>query len=406
MPIAHCRYGDFSIPNESDLIFDAMRMYGEWAQQEIEILSRIIRPGAVVVDAGAFIGTHTRAFSEMIGDKGRVYAFEPNPTSYSLLLENTKLARFPNITTYKTALDHKRSTGILVPEQSENNLGATCLSYNFDDSNATRIFMRRLDDFNFERIDFIKADIEGMEYSMLLGAEKIILRDRPVIFLEANDLHASYPILGWAIAMEYVLLGVLTEAFNSSNFNGVLENVFGNALECGLLLGHKDEMPELQAALVGLDVCHIDSIDGLSVLLRCKPQYLDETLERKLVPESLVRKAKSKAEEQACSNFEKLQVQLSAMEEAKARAEWFAHSHSAEIVQLQARYAAMEEAKVKAEELAHSHSAELVKLQAKYAVMEEAKAVVENELGVVKSSRGYKLLSALKLAPANNAKDV
>jgi FkbM family methyltransferase len=422
MPITHCRYGDFSIPDHSDLIFDALRLYGEWAQQELDLLSRLIHPGAVVIDAGAFIGTHTRAFSKMIGDKGRVHAFEPNPASYALLLENTKLAHYPNITTYQTALDERQSTGILRSDLSEGNLGGTSLSGSAMDPDGVEICTRRLDDFEFGKIDFIKADIEGMEYSMLLGAEEKIMRDRPVIFLEANDLQASHLIPGWAKTMGYVVLGVLSDAFSNANFNEIAENMFGDAVECGLLLVHENELAERQAALAGMGCHFIDTVDSLAILLRCKPQYLDDALERKLVAKSLAaeakaldidwkeefikklqrtEQAKSEAEEFAHSHLAsvvQLQGQLTVTEEAKARAEELAHSHMAEVLKLQAQLTATEEAKARAEELAHSHMAEVSKLQAQLTATEETKARVD-EAEAVRSSKAYKLLAALKLTP-------
>jgi FkbM family methyltransferase len=431
MSIAHCRYGDFSIPDQSDLIFDALRLYGEWAQKEIDLLSRLIKPGAVIIDAGAFIGTHARAFSEMIGEKGRVHAFEPNPASYALLLENSQLAEYSNISTYQTALDEKQSNGNLRMDSSDENLGGTVLSGNDFDSSGIEICMRRLDNFDFGKVDFIKADIEGMEHSMLLGAIETVKRDRPVIFLEVNDLQASLPILGWARNMDYVVLGVLSEAYNNSNFNGVAKNVFDDAVECGLLLIDKGQLPEHQASLIGLDYHVIDTADNLAIFLRCKPQYLNDAMERGLISKSLgaefnslyfrgsegaqlrtrlaatekamafaeslaldrhdelkvlskqlerTEKAKNKAEKLAHSNSSegmRLQAQLAATEEAKSRAEVLAHSRSSEVIRLQAQLAATEEAKTSAEVLAHSHSSEVIRLQAQLAATEEAKSSAE-----------------------------
>ena len=44
--------------------------------------------------------------------------------------------------------------------------------------------VRRLDDFGFENVRFIKADVEGSEREVLDGARATIMRDRPVILLE------------------------------------------------------------------------------------------------------------------------------------------------------------------------------------------------------------------------------
>jgi len=402
MSIVPCRYGDFSIPSDSDLIFDAMRLYGEWAQQEIDLLSRIIQTGWIVVDAGAFIGTHTRAFSSMVGDTGRVHAFEPNPASYSILLDNTKLSVNNNITTHMVALDAQQGTKSLIANQAKKNTGGTSLSSNKTQSSGSIISSRRLDDFNFEKVDFIKADVEGMEYSILLGAEKLIARDRPVLFLEVNELEASAPILSWAKTADYVVLGILTKAFNSSNFNESGENTFGSAMECGVLMVHEENFLHIEDSLTGLDFHLINTLDSLSVLLRCKPQYLSEAFLHNLMPISLARKT----EESLITLQVELTNSLQRTEQAKLEAEKIAHSYLAEVLKLQAQLVATEE-------IAHSHFADVLKLQTQLIATEEAKFTAEKwahahsaevvrlqaQKTKVESSVGYKLLAAARLTP-------
>src|SRR5512142_509145 len=113
MSIVSCRYGDFAMPDRNDLVLNAMRKYGEWGQLEIDALAQFIRTGDRVVDAGAFIGTHTRAFSQMVGSEGMVYAFEPNPETYEYLSENIKLAPHSNIEAYQVALGDQAALGAL-----------------------------------------------------------------------------------------------------------------------------------------------------------------------------------------------------------------------------------------------------------------------------------------------------
>ena len=44
--------------------------------------------------------------------------------------------------------------------------------------------MYRLDDYGFEDVDFIKIDVEGYEYFVLQGAEKTLLKWKPVMVVE------------------------------------------------------------------------------------------------------------------------------------------------------------------------------------------------------------------------------
>jgi len=84
------RYGNILTPQENDLIAKSIQIYGEWAQNEIDTLNFFIREGDSILDVGAFIGTHSLAFSNLTGKNGRVYAFEPNPSSFEYLKKNTE----------------------------------------------------------------------------------------------------------------------------------------------------------------------------------------------------------------------------------------------------------------------------------------------------------------------------
>ena len=45
----------------------------------------------------------------------------------------------------------------------------------------------KLDDFEFEDIDFIKIDVEGFEKKVIQGAFKTILKYNPLLVIEQND---------------------------------------------------------------------------------------------------------------------------------------------------------------------------------------------------------------------------
>lgn len=62
MSIVDTRYGKFNVIDNDTVISHSVRVYGEWAQKEIDFLAHFIKPGYFVIDAGAFIGTHSVAF--------------------------------------------------------------------------------------------------------------------------------------------------------------------------------------------------------------------------------------------------------------------------------------------------------------------------------------------------------
>ena len=283
MTLIKTRYGDLNVIEQDNVISKSLRMYGEWAQCEIELLRHFIKQGTVVVDVGAFIGTHARAFSMFVGPSGAVVAFEPRAISHSILVGNAKLSPIANIRVVNLALG---STGGSISVKSQDlqvddNFGASAISsVDRKESSVEVIGIATLDEFDLERVSFMKIDVEGMEHKVLLGARRTVDRCRPVIFAETNSLEASAPLLQWARESGYTAYGVLSPAYNAANFNAGVDNIFGNSQEAGLLLIPQCANGELESVARGLNLAMVSTIDDLALLLLHKPQYPHEVLEQ------------------------------------------------------------------------------------------------------------------------------
>ena len=72
-------------------------------EKEFAIVDRLISPGDWVLDIGANIGQYTKRFSELVGDSGRVIAFEPVPDTFELLTANAQRFRQKNVTLFNAA---------------------------------------------------------------------------------------------------------------------------------------------------------------------------------------------------------------------------------------------------------------------------------------------------------------
>ena len=88
-----CRHGLMLYFNTDLYVGDSITKYGEWAEVETELFSKLVQPGMTVVEAGANIGTHTLALANMVGPAGRVYAFEPQRRIFQLLLCQRRFER-------------------------------------------------------------------------------------------------------------------------------------------------------------------------------------------------------------------------------------------------------------------------------------------------------------------------
>jgi FkbM family methyltransferase len=148
-------------------------------QNSLPDILPLIKPGDVVIDAGAFIGDHTIAYSKAVGDKGKVYAFEPNPLAVECAVHN--LRGHDNVLIVEKALGDKRGWSPL----SGNN-GNAAGAYLGDHQAIKEVQIECLDHYNIPKVDFIKWDIEGCEVKALIGAEQTIRRCHPIMVMEVN----------------------------------------------------------------------------------------------------------------------------------------------------------------------------------------------------------------------------
>ncbi|MCX4028850.1 FkbM family methyltransferase [Endozoicomonas sp. SM1973] len=272
---SNTKYGEFYIIENDSIISQSIKMYGEWAENEICILKRFIKKNSIVFDVGAFIGTHSRAFSHLAAN-GKVFSFEPRQELFNILSKNIEVAPLSNIEAFNIGVGNKNSI-ISVPKLSlvENeNFGGLPLLNCIDTTNVQEVEVYALDKLNFKNVDFIKIDVEGMEIDVLFGAEKLIENNEPVIFLEVNSLNNSRQVLEWASQREYDIYGVIADAYNKLNFKNNQENIFLNASEAGLLLLKNNITDEYCVK----DLVKISCLDDVALLLMHKPQYPYEVL--------------------------------------------------------------------------------------------------------------------------------
>jgi len=160
-------------------------------EPEFSMLSTVVAPGDWVVDVGANVGFYTKRLAELVGPEGRVLAFEPVPESFMLLTSNLETCRLTNVTLFNAAVSETTGVmGMSIPEYSdirERNYYQAHLTAPAD--SELRILTISLDSIQIPtRVRLIKIDAEGHEYSVLKGMQKILLRDRPILIVEAPHI--------------------------------------------------------------------------------------------------------------------------------------------------------------------------------------------------------------------------
>lgn len=162
-------------------------------------LEGLCRPGSTVLDIGANVGAHTLRIARIVGQSGKVYAFEPTDCAFGKLIRNISLNGFGNIVPLQIAL-------------SDRNLSKQSIWFRSSWPTKGRQVERksvvdfvRLDDWseghNLSRVDMIKLDVDGNEYPVIMGARSLLSRHRPLILMEvwgpnfADPLRNPYDLL-------------------------------------------------------------------------------------------------------------------------------------------------------------------------------------------------------------------
>jgi FkbM family methyltransferase len=145
-----------------------------------------IKQGDTCLDIGANIGHHTMIMSKAAGELGKVIAFEPIPKIREQLNTSLSLNKVMNVEVLPFALSNTEGESTL-HINPENVAGSSFV--NEENTEGIKVAVRTLDSFNYERVNFIKIDVEGFEYSVLLGALQTIKRHRPVILFEYSPLY-------------------------------------------------------------------------------------------------------------------------------------------------------------------------------------------------------------------------
>jgi FkbM family methyltransferase len=145
---------------------------------ETDLVAREIQKGDVVIDIGANIGYYTLLFARLVGETGKVIAFEPDPDNFRLLKKNVLANGYGNVILIQKAVAH--ITGPLRLFVCGMNKGDHRVYDSHDGRASIEIDATTLDDALAAypgRVDFIKMDIQGSEPGALLGMHRTLARN-------------------------------------------------------------------------------------------------------------------------------------------------------------------------------------------------------------------------------------
>lgn len=227
--LVNARHGAM-LANRCDVyIGEALLEYGEYCELETQFLQQWIdRPGTVV-EVGANVGSQTVALAKAAMAVGAdVIAFEPQPFVFQNLCANLALNAVENVTAWPFAC--AMQAGTLRFERPNyrqpGNFGGVSLRTETLAS-GVEVPCVRLDDMTRGHdVCLMKIDVEGFELQVLQGAQETLTNNRPVLYVENDQVDKSQELIEFLWEQGYRLWWHISPLFNPQNFRAKADNLY------------------------------------------------------------------------------------------------------------------------------------------------------------------------------------
>lgn len=181
-----CYLGKLKVNIDTTYPIEVEMATGQYDLKTSAVIRRFIRQEDIVIDVGANVGALTLVMA-MAAHEGRVFAIEPGPSTFNRLKNNVELNPHLRSIIQLFSIGLSDKPGKLFWQEDPNVPGNAGLLH----GSGFQVSVETLDDFviehQIERLDFIKIDVEGMEYEVIRGGMAAIAQFRPVLYYETLE---------------------------------------------------------------------------------------------------------------------------------------------------------------------------------------------------------------------------
>jgi FkbM family methyltransferase len=177
-------------------------LLGAFEPATVRAYSALVKSGQTVLDIGANIGAHTLPLAALVGEAGRVIAFEPTAFAFRKCTANVALnpGLRPRIALLQAMLVESPTEPVpaavfsswpLVegPDLHETHRGRRMGTEGAKAATLDRV----VEELGLAEIHFIKLDVDGYEYPVLAGGRNTLRKFQPAIALElAPYVHGEH----------------------------------------------------------------------------------------------------------------------------------------------------------------------------------------------------------------------
>jgi len=231
--VAETRVGILQYLPDEALVGESLGWYGEYLQPQLDLLGRLLPPGATVLEADTGVGAHAVFLGKALGTAGHLFLYEPRPVVQRILQQNLGANRVMNVTLMRRALGRRSAVEVATSGEA-----------------AAPAFTETLDELQLERLDWLKINDGTLALEVLEGATNTLWRLRPRLFLAAADAALLGTLAERAKAFSYRCWRLETALFNAANFNRRDADIFAGRKALALLA-----IPEEIDVDIALDQC-------------------------------------------------------------------------------------------------------------------------------------------------------
>ncbi len=171
--------------SEDKSVFNNILNNSDYENHMVDFYGELLKEDSVCIDAGANIGILSMYMS--LFTKGKIYAFEPAPDTFSTLVKNIEVNKL-NVIPFREALGKSSGKSILLYNNKSN--GGASFEYESKDSEDVKIDIDviTLDEFadreRLTQLNLLKMDVEGFEEYVIEGGKNTIKKFNPDIVTE------------------------------------------------------------------------------------------------------------------------------------------------------------------------------------------------------------------------------
>jgi|TARA_B110000495_G_scaffold131705_1_gene114883 FkbM family methyltransferase len=153
-----------------------------------------LKQDMVCIDLGSNIGYYAVIESNIIGESGKIFAIEPSPINFPILKLNLENQKKNNFVAYNIGIGDKNEEMefIISAKSNWSRIRMNNEKINSEDK-VIKIPVKTLNSFvnenDIKKIDILRMDVEGFEYSILLGANEVLEKFKPKLFIEIHKMY-------------------------------------------------------------------------------------------------------------------------------------------------------------------------------------------------------------------------